>query len=158
MLFGKNAKQLEYEHLERMKCLEQGLPLPDADLAWAKAADLRGGQLTAVLLIGTVVLTGGPVGVTAILLSLGRGIPELALILLLAVIWCSSAFVLLCLVRHAMTGLLHLKRPAPTVAQRPLTSPTNGLKLVPHEEEPRGASSEAIKGSWFARPVIVDEE
>jgi hypothetical protein len=158
MWFGKNEKQLEWEHLERMKCLEQGLPLPDADLAWAKIVEQRGQQLTGVLIVGTIFLTGAPVGLTAIILALGRQMPALGLIALLAVVWCASAFVLLCLTRYAMAGLLHLKRSTQTAPPRPTSQEMNALKLVPHEEEARPVSSEAIKASWFARPVVVDEE
>jgi hypothetical protein len=153
MWFLKNAKQLEYEHLERMKCMEQGLPLPDAELAWTKVIEQRGQQLTGVLIVGTIVLTGGPVGVTAVILSLGQHLPAMGLIPLLALVWCASAFVLLCLTRHAMAGLLHMKRPRSGAAP---SAPAFGsaLKLVPDEEQP----SEAIRGSWFTRPVIVDQD
>lgn len=154
MWFLKNAKQLEYEHLERMKCMEQGLPLPDAELAWTKVIEQRGQQLTGVLIVGTIVLTGGPVGLTAIILALGQQLPAIGLIPLLALAWCASAFVLLCLTRHAMAGLLHLKRPRSGAAVQSAPVFGSALKLVPDEEHP----SEAIRGSWFARPVIVDQD
>jgi hypothetical protein len=159
MLFGKSVQQQEWEHLERMKCLEQGLPLPDAELEWIKVVEQRGQQLTGVLIVGTIALTGGPVGLTAITLALGQQIPALGLILLLATVWCSSAFVLMCLTRHAMAGLLHLKRPQSTpVTPRPAVPDRKPLQLVPREEEPRAAPSDAIKTSWFTRPVVVDDE
>ncbi len=110
MWFGKNAKQLEWEHVERMKCLERGLPLPDAELAWTK------------------------------------------------VVWCASAFVLLCLARHAMAGLLHLKRPTPTALPRPSASSSDELRLAPYEQVVQGASSEGIQTSWFGRPAVVDDD
>jgi hypothetical protein len=156
MWFGKNAKQLEYEHLERIKCLERGLPLPDAELAWNKVILLRNQQLTAVLIVGTLALMGAPVAVTAIILALGRDLPAGGLLLLLATIWCASAFVLLCLTRHVMAGLLYLKRTPPAATPRP--SEANGLKLTPREEVVRGGSSEGIQTSWFGRPVVVDGE
>jgi hypothetical protein len=158
MWLGKNEKQLEWEHLERMTCMEQGLPLPDADLAWVKVVEQRGQQLTGVLIVGTICLTGAPVGLTAIILALGQQIPALGLILLLGIVWCSSAFVLLGLIRHAMAGLLHLKRPPQTIAARQVPPDAGALKLVPHEQETRNPASEAIQASWFARPVVVDEE
>ncbi len=158
MLFGKSVQQQEWEHLERMKCLEQGLPLPDADLEWMKVVEQRGQQLTGVLIVGTIFLTGAPVGLTAIVLALGQQISEFGLILLLGIVWCSSAFVLLGLTRHAMAGLLHLKRPPQTMAARQASPDASGLKLVPHLEETRHPASEAIQASWFARPVVVDEE
>jgi hypothetical protein len=157
MLFGKSVQQQEWEHLERMKCLEQGLPLPDADLEWIKVVEQRGQQLTGVQIVGTICLTGAPVGLTAIILALGQQIPALGLILLLGIVWCSSAFVLLGLIRHAMAGLLHLKRPPQTLA-RQVPPDASGLKLVPHEEDTRQPASQAIQASWFARPVVVDEE
>jgi hypothetical protein len=158
MWFGKNAKQLEWEHLERMKCLERGLPLPDAELAWTKVVEQRGQQLTAVLIVGTIALVGAPVGVTAIILALGRDLPPVGLLLVLAVIWCASAFVLLCLTRHVMTGLLHLKRPTPTALPRPPSSSSDELRLVPREQVMQGASSEGIQTSWFGRPAVVDDD
>jgi hypothetical protein len=158
MLFGKSVQQQEWEHLERMKCLEQGLPLPDADLEWIKVVEQRGQQLTGALIVGTICLTGAPVGLTAIILALGQQIPALGLILLLGIVWCSNAFVLLGLTRHAMAGLLHLKRPPQTSSARQLPPDASGLKLAAHLEETRHPGSEAIQASWFARPVVVDEE
>jgi hypothetical protein len=156
-LFGKSVQQQEWEHLERMKCLEQGLPLPDADLEWIKVVEQRGQQLTGVLIVGTICLTGAPVGLTAIILALGQQIPALGLILLLAAVWCSSAFVLLALTRHAMAGLLQLKRPPQTLA-RQVPPDAGGLKLAAREQETRHPKSESIQANWFARPVVVDEE
>jgi energy-converting hydrogenase Eha subunit E len=158
MWFGKNAKQLEWEHLERMKCLERGLPLPDAELAWTKVVEQRGQQLTAVLIIGTIALVSAPVGMTTIILIFGRDLPAVGVLLVLAVIWCASAFVLLCLARHAMAGLLHLKRPTPAALPRPPTSSGDALRLVPHEQVEQGDSSEGIQTSWFGRPAIVNDE
>jgi hypothetical protein len=158
MWFGKNAKQLEWEHLERMKCLERGLPLPDAELAWTKVVEQRGQQLTAVLIIGTIALVGAPVAVTAIILALGHNLPAVGLLLVLAVIWCASAFVLLCLARHAMAGLLHLKRPTPTELPRPPSSSSDELRLVPHEQMVQADSSEGIQTDWFGRPAVVNDE
>ena len=91
-MWGQNkAKEQEARHQERLKCLEHGLPLPDAELAWAAVVYYRTCQLTAVLIVGSIVLIGGPVGVTAILLALGQQLPALGLILLLAIIWCACA-------------------------------------------------------------------
>jgi hypothetical protein len=158
-MWGVNkALQMEMTHKERLKCLEQGLPLPDAELAWVATVRERAQQLTGIAIVGTIVLTGGPVAVTAIILALGHELPAGGLLTLLAILWCSSAFVLLCLIRHTMAGLLHLKRPTLTVAQSKPVEALNGLKLVPREEEPRQPSSEAIQSGWFSRPVVVDEE
>jgi hypothetical protein len=157
MWFGKNAKQLEYEHLERMKCLERGLPLPDAELAWTKVMEQRGQQLTVVLTVGTLALMGAPVAVTAIILGVGNHLPAVGVLFLLATIWCASAFVLLCLTRHVMTGLLYMKRAPLAATSRPLP-PADGLGLMPRREAAHGNSSEGIQTGWFGRPVLVDGE
>jgi hypothetical protein len=158
MWFIKNIKQLEWEHLERMKCLEQGLPLPDAEVAWTKVVEQRGQQLTAVLIVGTIALMGAPLGLTAILLALGHNLPAGGLLLVLAVIWCAAAFLQLSLTRHVMAGLLHLKRPTPTSARRPQSPPTDSLRLVPAEVPNRADASEGIQTSWFGQPVVVNDE
>jgi hypothetical protein len=158
-MWGVNkALQMEMTHKERLKCLEQGMPLPDAELAWIATVRERAQQLTAITIVGTLALTGGPIGVTAIILALGRDLPAGGLFALLAVVWCASAFVLLALTRHTMAGLLHLKRPTTTPTPPKPTEAVNGLKLMAREEEPRQASSQAIQGGWFNRPVVVEEE
>jgi hypothetical protein len=157
-MWGVNKEQLEMTHKERLKCLEQGLPLPDAELAWVAVVKERAGQLTFIMIMGTLVLTGGPVAVTSVILSLGHDLPAGGVLALLAVVWCASAFVLLCLTRHAMTGLLHLKRPTATTTTAKSSEVLNGLKLVAREEEPRKTASEAIQDGWFGRPVVVEDE
>src|SRR2546430_30124 len=62
MWFGKSEVEMGYTHQERMKCLEMGFPLPDAELAWVQAVQLRGGQGTAGRDGGAVGLGGGPGG------------------------------------------------------------------------------------------------
>ena len=52
-------KQLELAHLERLKCLERGQPLPDTELAWVATVRERGQQLTAIMIVGTIFLMGG---------------------------------------------------------------------------------------------------
>ena len=51
-------KQLELAHLERLKCLERGQPLPDTELAWAATVRERGQQLTAIMIVGTIFQIG----------------------------------------------------------------------------------------------------
>ena len=152
-------KQMELTHQERLKCLEHGMPLPDAELAWVATVRERGQQLTAIMIVGTIFLTGAPVAGTAIMLSLGRELPTVGLLLLLAVVWCAPAFVLLCLARHTMAALAHLKRAMSNTAPPGYNVPaTNGLKLMAQDDNARNATSEAIKTSWFGRPVAAEDD
>jgi hypothetical protein len=156
MWFGKSDKQVEYEHQERMKCLEMGFPLPDAELAWVQAVQLRGGQVTAVLIVGTIALACAPVGATAILLALVKDAPAWLIPAILVFMWGVCGYLLLTLFRSGMQILSQVKRPAEFVvkpSQVQGAAPANGTKQLPKEElvESRG-SSERIQEGWYARP------
>ena len=70
-----------------------------------------------------------------------------------------TAFVLLCLARHTLAALSHLKRAVSNGTPPHNNTPTmNGLRLVPHEEDARNTSSEAIKTSWFGGPVAAEDD
>jgi hypothetical protein len=123
MWFGKSEKQREREHLERMKALEQGLPIPEIELAWYRIVKQRGEQLTGILIVGTVVLVGGSVGATALLLALGHHLPAVWLCLLLAVVWSATMSTLSFLLRHGFPGLMQMQRSMPPGTVRPGATP-----------------------------------
>ena len=154
MWFGKSDKEIELAHQERMKCLEMGFPLPDAELAWVQAVQLRGGQVTAVMIVGLIALACAPVGATAILLALAKDWPIWFIPPLLFLIWIVCGWLLFSLIRGGMQTLNQIRRPADFVV-KPMTpphSPTNGLKMPAKEAtEPRGPT-EAIQEGWYARP------
>ncbi len=155
MWFGKSDKQLEYEHEERMKCLESGFPLPDADLAWVEAVKLRGGQVTAVLIVGTIALACAPVGATAILLALVKDVPPWLIPAILVFMWSVCGYLLFTLFRSVMQTLAQVKRPADFVAKpAPAAKPaaTNGTKPTPKESVEQHSGSERIQEGWFNRP------
>jgi hypothetical protein len=144
MWFGKTEKEIDLAHQERMKCLEAGFPLPDADLAWVKVVELRGSQVTAILIVGTVSLVCGPVGTSAIILALGKELLAGWLTpAMLFLVWAVCGYLLYTLFRQGMQTLGQLKRPADFVVKPP---PTNGLKLHKGETaEERPDASERIQ-------------
>jgi hypothetical protein len=152
MWFGKSEKELELVHQERMKCLEKGFPLPDAELAWVEAVRLRGSQVTAVFIVATVALVCGAVGSTAILLALGRDLFGTWLLFpLLLLVWCVSGSLLYTLFRQGMQSLGQIKRPADFVVRLPAEAPANGTGVVPSEAAAPRGPSEGIQEGWYAR-------
>jgi hypothetical protein len=115
---SSKEKQRERRHLERMKCLEQGVPLQDAELAWCRVVKQRGEQLTGILIVGALVLVGGPVAATAILMALGQQMEASYLVMLVGLVWLASSVTLFWLLRHGMTALMQLNRhlPGPSTA------------------------------------------
>jgi hypothetical protein len=153
MWFGKSDKQLEYEHQERMKCLEMGFPLPDAELAWTQAVQLRGGQVTAVLIVGTIALACAPVGATAILLALVKDAPVWLIPAILAFMWSVCGYLLYTLFRSGMRTLSEIKRPADFVVKpAQAKAPANGAKAPPKEPVEQSVGSERIQEGWYNRP------
>ena len=152
--FGKSEKEMEFAHQERMKCLEMGFPLPDAELAWVQAVQLRGGQVTAVLIVGTIALACAPVGATAILLALAKEhLGPYLLFPLILLVWAVSGYLLYTLIRSGMQTLSQIKRPADFVvkpSQAP--APANGAKTLSKEPVEQRGSSERIQEGWYNRP------
>jgi hypothetical protein len=152
MWFGKSDKELEYEHQERMKCLEMGFPLPDAELAWVEAVRLRGGQVTAVLIVGTVALACAPVGATAILLALIKDAPVWLMPAILVFMWSVCGYLLFTLFRAGMQSLGQIKRPADFVVKpSQVQTAANGAKPVMKEASEPRSPTEAIQEGRFAR-------
>jgi hypothetical protein len=146
MWFVKSEKQREREHLERMKCLEQGLPLPDVDLAWYRVVKQRGEQLTGILIVGTIFLAGAPVGATAILVTVGHHLPAVWVFVLLAVVWSMSLSVLYYLVRYSLTGLIQMQRSSPASPAPGRAAPDTSITT--REDEARNA---AVDTRFFGR-------
>jgi hypothetical protein len=154
MWFGKSDKEMELVHQERMKCLEMGFPLPDADLAWVEAVKLRGGQVTAVMIVGTIALACAPVGATAILLALVKDAPAWLMPAILGFMWSVCGYLLLTLFRSGMQTLSQIKRPPDFVvkpSQTPAPAQTNGAKTPPKEPVEQLAGSERIQEGWYNR-------
>jgi hypothetical protein len=86
----REARERELQHAERMKALEAGYPLPDADLAIARTERIRAGVAAAIGIAVPVVALGGAVAGTALILSLAH--PGLHLPVL-CVLWpcCAAA-------------------------------------------------------------------
>jgi hypothetical protein len=78
------AREKELAHVERMKALEMGLPLPDADIARANAdaSRARAAALTAILV--PLAMAGAAVGATPLVFA--HGAPNIHLPIL-CVIW-----------------------------------------------------------------------
>src|SRR5262245_19458236 len=142
MWFGKSEKELELVHQERMKCLERGFPLPDAELAWVEAVRLRGSEVTAVLIVRTGALVCGAVGSTAILLALARDLFVAWLLFgLVFLVWYVSGYLLSTLFRQGMQSLGQIKRPADFVARPTAEAPANGTGTMSSAAAaPRGPS------------------
>src|SRR5579884_379054 len=71
----EDVQRRQLEHTERLKALEAGFPLPDADLAYARADVVRAGVAAAIGIAVPVVTIGGAVAATAMVLSMAG--PEL---------------------------------------------------------------------------------
>ncbi len=157
MWFVKSEKEIEYVHQERMKCLEMGFPLPDAELAWVEAVRLRGGQVTAVLIVGTVALACAPVGGTAILLSLVKDAPVWMMPAILFFMWSVCGYLLYTLFRSGMQTLSQIRRPADfLVKPTPTPAPANGVKLAAKETSEPRRPTEAIQEGLYARPGTTE--
>jgi hypothetical protein len=99
------ARKRELEHVERLKALDLGQPLPDADIAWANAESARTNAAAAVAVFVPLVLVAGAVGGSALILGVAD--PRLHLPLL-CIIWGVSGLASLLTVIMA-SGALCLK-------------------------------------------------
>src|SRR5215472_1523088 len=63
-------QQRQLAHAERLKALEAGFPLPDADLALASTDRIRAGVAGAIGIVVPVVTVGGAVAGTALVLAM----------------------------------------------------------------------------------------
>jgi len=98
----ERARQQEYTHAERMKLIELGRPLPEVELAQAKAAQLQAtmdtirSNVQAIFgAIGPVLVVGVATGATAAVLQLAS--PDLHLGLVIVIWVCAMLIVLGCI-------------------------------------------------------------
>ena len=98
----REAREREFQHPERLKALEAGFPLPDADLAEARADRVRAGVAGAIGIAVPAVAAGCAVAGTALVLTLAQ--PHLHLPLL-CTIWPMSGVVGLVAVSKALRVL-----------------------------------------------------
>ncbi len=75
----------ENQHVERMKVLDSGLPLPDVDLARCKADSSRTATAGAVGIFVPLFMAGSALGATALVLHLVHDVP--VLVALLCTVW-----------------------------------------------------------------------
>jgi hypothetical protein len=76
----REMKEREFEHAERLKALERGVPLPDADLAAARADTAWAVAAGLVAVVVPLVMVGTAVGATAIILALAQPALHLPLV------------------------------------------------------------------------------
>ncbi len=110
----EDVQRRQLEHTERLKALEAGFPLPDADLAYARADVVRAGVAAAIGIAVPVVTIGGAVAATAMVLSMAG--PELHLPVL-CVIWASAGLVSLCTAVISLAAVASRRRAATTTPQ-----------------------------------------
>jgi hypothetical protein len=99
----RELRERGFQHAERLKALEVGFALPDAELAFARAERIRAGVAAAIGIVVPVVAVGGAVAGTALVLSMAQ--PGLHLPVL-CVLWpcCAGAAMV-----TAVTSLSTLK-------------------------------------------------
>jgi hypothetical protein len=67
--YKQAARKAEQQHHERMKLLDLGLPLPDADLARAQSEQSRVNTAGAIGVLVPLFMAGAAVGVTALIVT-----------------------------------------------------------------------------------------
>jgi hypothetical protein len=127
--------KLQTEHAERMKALEMGRPLPEVEVAQARAEEVRAQQETTRAVNRAVFMALGPAGVvgitvgaTSIILSLANPAVH---VILLSVVWVCSALVSLGMIastvilarRVNLRDLIPPPKPAAPPQPRPASTP-----------------------------------
>jgi hypothetical protein len=126
-------------------------------MAWVQVVQLRGGQVTAVMIVATIALVCGPVGATAILLALGKDLlPSWLFPMTLLLMWGVCGYLLFVLFRQGMSALGQLKRPADFVPRG--VPNTNGVKVAaPSETATPRVPSEHVQEGWYARQEMKSD-
>jgi hypothetical protein len=107
-LYYKNeTRRVENAHVERMKVLELGLPLPDADLARYKAENNKTATAGAVAMVVPFTMAASAVGVTALILARASELP--LQIALLCTVWgvCGLVSLVTVVLGLVVLGRLH---------------------------------------------------
>jgi hypothetical protein len=115
----EETQRRQMEHAERLKALERGFPLPDAELASALTERVRAGVAAGIGITVPAVAVGGAVAGTALVLSLARPDDQLPA---LCVIWACSGVASLVTTVVSLAVLLSRKRPA-EVGRRAASKP-----------------------------------
>jgi hypothetical protein len=112
---GEGQKR-QLEHDLRLKALELGQPLPDADIARANAERSRAAAAGAVGILVPLFMAGAAAGSTVLVFSYSTDDPSLR-IPLVAIIWGVCGLVSLVAVTLTLTALLH--RGTPSIKKGP---------------------------------------
>jgi hypothetical protein len=104
----ERLREIELRHVERMKALEMGRPLPEVEIAQAKAEEVRirataGWAIVRVIfaVIGPAVICGIAIGATAVILHEASPSMHLPLI---CTVWVSAAVVCLGMIAGSLLG------------------------------------------------------
>jgi hypothetical protein len=98
-MFWKSEQELQRAHLERLKALEMGHPLPSVEAAWAEADKMRSTSAIVRVFFATVTigagLVGAPAALTALFLDSARNqfFASTLMQCALGVFWCVSGVV-----------------------------------------------------------------
>ena len=157
---SKAKKRWNMAHLERMKCLEMGFPLPDAELAGVEAVRLRGGQVTAVLIVGTAAAGEPPRSARrrSCCASLVKDAPAWLMPAILVFMWSVCGYLLFTLIRGGMQALSQIRRPADFVVKPIMLTPApdereaKALVAAKETSEPCRIPPRRIQEGWYARP------
>jgi hypothetical protein len=84
---AQEMKEREYQHAERLKALEAGLPLPDGDLAAARAEGMRAWAAALVGIVVPPAVFGISLGASAVIL--GKSLPGTS-VPVLCVLWAAA--------------------------------------------------------------------
>jgi hypothetical protein len=105
---AERLKQLELAHAERLKALEAGRPLPEVELARAKAAEVRARAEAGRAIVATVFMAIGPAAVsgvavaaTAVVLAAANPAIHQAV---LTIIWAGAGLVSLAIIAAGWAG------------------------------------------------------
>jgi hypothetical protein len=118
----------QLEHAERLKALEAGFPLPDADLALARTERVRAGAIAAIGITVPVVTAGCAVAGSALVLANALPYHQLPV---LCVIWACSGVASLVTAATSLGVLAARRRPVESgrrASTRPLVDEPPGIR------------------------------
>jgi hypothetical protein len=120
-------QQRQLAHAERLKALDAGFPLPDADLALARTDRVRAGVACAIGIVVPVITVGGAVAGTALVLGMAH--PSLHLPVL-CVLWPCCAVAAMVTAVTSLAALKSRRRQADSSGRvkKPLVDEPPGLR------------------------------
>jgi hypothetical protein len=141
--YRRKSAERETVHLERMKALELGQPLPDGEVAWAASDRVRAWMAGLMGILVPLLSAGAAVGATAIVLTLRQHsdipfAPESPLPrVVLPVVWAVWGLVSVVTVTLSIRTLRHRgSPPGRSEAPIPRNSPVTAHAVVAFEERP----------------------